>query len=320
MEINRNEIRLAVRGVYDLQKMRIQSGNRLAATFRAKLGLESSEGEDENEDAKKILDNLRVCYEKITDGVVVNLKKFKGHGIIDTYSEFSLVETYLNLENAEKTAFKRLDNVIKAHPLWEHYLEHVKGVGVAMAGVIISEFDINKAKYHTNMWKYAGLDVIMVEDENTGELHGIGRCNKKEYMSEVEYTDSKGEIQTKKTLGYNPWLKTKLLGVLATSFLRAKGNYYEIYLNYKNRIANMPEHKSKTLAHRNRMALRYMIKIFIIHLYENWKVIEGQPVFSPFNADKLGIVHTGYGKDEFKTIDGKTHKYAHVEAGNGTEE
>lgn len=288
----RQQIRMAVRGAYDLQKMRIQSGNRLIATFRVKLGLGPNDPEKDDKEAKKIMDNLRLCYEKITDGVKVTLKKFKGEGIISNYTEYAIMDNYIWLEKTEEEAFKKLKYIVESHPLWDGFLKDLKGCGHMMAAVIISEFDIYKAKYASQFHTYAGLDVVLVEDD-TGEVFGVGRCKRKELMKEVEYTDSEGNLATRKSLGYNPFLKSKLVEVLADCIIKSKGEWYNVYLGYKNRLTNSVEHQSKTPAHRNRMAKRYMIKQLLIKLHTKWREIEGLEVAPPYHEAKLGIVHTG---------------------------
>ena len=308
-EILRSQIRLATRGTYDLQKMRIQSGNRLGATFRAKLGLKSSDSEDSDAEAKKILDSIRLCYEKMTDGVKVTLKKFKGDGVISTYTEFAIVENYVLLEKAEAEAFKKLKSVVEDHPIWDAFLLGVKGCGHAMAAVIISEFNIYAAKYPSQFHSYAGLDVVIVEEESSGETYGLGRSRRKELMKEVEYYDEEGTLQTRMSLGYNPWLKTKLMGVLADCMIKAKGSYYDVYMNYKHRISNMPAHEKKTPAHRNMMAKRYMIKQFLIDLHMAWREVEGLPVSVPYHEGKLGIVHTQKPERQVIKLGGKPRYY-----------
>ncbi len=65
-----SNLKTMVRGAYDIQKLRIQMGNRIVMNFKAKLGQESSTPEEEmDEDGKRILKDLRVRYRKITDGV-----------------------------------------------------------------------------------------------------------------------------------------------------------------------------------------------------------------------------------------------------------
>lgn len=65
-----SNLKTMVRGAYDIQKLRIQMGNRIVMNFKAKLGQESSAPEEEmDEDGKHILKDLRIRYRKITDGV-----------------------------------------------------------------------------------------------------------------------------------------------------------------------------------------------------------------------------------------------------------
>ena len=47
------------------------------------------------------------------------------------------------------------------------------------------------------------------------------------------------------------------------------------YDNYKNRLENSPAHTEKSKGHRHNMAIRYMVKMFIIDLYKVWRTVEG---------------------------------------------
>jgi len=137
----------------------------------------------------------------------------------------------------------------------------------------------------SSLWKYAGLDVAQ---------DGKGRSKRKEHLIEVEYENAKGEQATKMSITYNPWLKTKLLGVLGASFLRAGDNKYsQIYRDYKHRLENHKNHKEKTPGHRHRMAIRYMVKQFLADLYVEWRTMEGLPVSDPYHEAVLGHVHGG---------------------------
>lgn len=152
-----------------------------------------------------------------------------------------------------------------------------------MSGVIISEIDISKCKYASSLWMYSGLDVAS---------DGAGRSKKKEHLVEFSYIDREGKEQTKLGITFNPFLKTKLVGVLGPSFLRS-GNekYTECYYNYKNRLENHPLHKEKTKLHRHNMAIRYMVKRFLVDLYYDWRTLEGLPVEKEYSEGKLGMKH-----------------------------
>ncbi len=276
-----------VRGAYDLQKLRIQMGNRIVCNFKAKLGQEPGESEDEALDAegKKILSDLRGRYKKITDGVKTypKQKSFRGDELISSYTELCLIGQYVDLESDENRHFVRLGNVLSEYPIFTAYLDGVRGIGPAMAGVIISEIDISKAKYPSSLWMYAGLDVC-------GD--GRGRSRKAEHLIDVEYTNRDGEIASKKSITFNPFLKTKLIGVLAPSFIKlANPVYAPIYRGYKHRLESNPIHAEKTKGHRDNMAKRYMIKQFLSDLHREWRAIEGLPGTSPYCEGKLGMFH-----------------------------
>ena len=279
-------LRASVRGVYDLQKLRIQMGNGIAANFRVRLGIAPSTKEEDSPDASAVLAMVRADYNRITDGILglPPRKTFQQHeGVICTYAELQLVDGYVELETAEKKLFKSIQTTLKLAPIYTEWLSGVKGVGPAMAGVILSEIDIHRAKYASSLWRYAGLDVAS---------DGQGRSRKAEHLVDYEYTDSNGEIKTRKGITFNPFLKTKLIGVLATSFLRS-GNerYRKIYDDYKHRLENHPVHAEKTKGHRNNMALRYMIKQFLADLYREWRAIEGLTVHPPYSESKLDLKH-----------------------------
>lgn len=115
------------------------------------------------------------------------------------------------------------------------------------------------------------------------------------HLVDVEYVNKDGEIKTKKSLSYNPFLKTKLMGVLADSFIKRPGSYYEqIYRNYKARLNLTPKHYGKSAAHKHMMAKRYAVKMFLIDMWVVWRTIEGCEVSEPYAVAKLGMNPHGY--------------------------
>lgn len=291
-------LRVLVRGMYDTQKLRIQMGNRIVANFKAKLGQKPSTKEDDMDaEAKALLADLRARFKKITDGVKTfpTQKGFTGDEVISSYTELCLLAQYVSLETGEAQHFRRLGNILEEYPIWTEFLKGVRGIGPAMAGVIISEFDIHKARYVSSLWKYAGLD--------TGP-DGMGRSRRQEHLVEVEYTDKQGEVKTRNSITFNPFLKTKLMGVLATSFLRSASPYAKVYADRKTRLeshAKYGEHNDKvkdengkaitSKLRRHNMAMREMVKRFLADLYAEWRKLEGLPVAAPYHEAKLGHVH-----------------------------
>jgi len=283
-----SNLKTIVRGAYDIQKNRIQTGNRLVGNFKAKLGQAPSEKEDTiDKEGQTVLLELRKSHKLLTEGVAAFPRQatFKGDEVISDYTELCLVDNYLELEQQEKNHFKRLGHILKDYPIYNDFLHGVTGIGPAMAGVIISEIDITKAEYPSSLHKYAGLDVAS---------DGQGRSRRKEHLEDSEYKDKEGKMQTKKGITFNPFLKTKLVGVLGSSFLKQspdKCEYRKIYDDYKHRLEHMDAHKEKSKGHRHNMAIRYMIKMFLIDLYNEWRALEGLPVAPTYAEAKLHKVH-----------------------------
>ncbi len=287
-------IKTVIRDVYSIQKVRIQTGLRLVANFKAELGqAPSTEEEDLSSDAKEILEILRKDYKRISDAIAETGKKVKvfkdqyfiGTELISNEVEYTLTKVYLGLLEQEELSVSNVKKIVEKHPLWIHFLKDVKGIGPLMAGVLISEIDIHKAKYPSSLHAYAGIDVAHTDK-------GIsGRGRKDEHLVMREYTAKDGTIKTKKSITYNPTLKTKLLGVICGGFIKCKSPYADVYNNYKVRLENRPDLKDTTKLHRHRMAVRYMAKIFLNDLYKNWRQIEGLVVEKPYHEAKLGIVH-----------------------------
>lgn len=301
----RDLIRPIVRGAYDQQKLRIQTGNRIVAAFKAKLGQTPGVTEEDSlsPDAQELLADLRIRY-KLLGSAIADFRKtrgkvkaivgdervepqakpvFVGDDLIESETELALVEQYLDLEDQERRTFKRLDAALQSIPFYAEVLSRIKGIGPAMGGVIIAEIDIGKAEKVSDLWAYAGLDVAQ---------DGRGRSRRAEHLIEREYTNRNGEPAVRMSITFNPFLKTKLMGVLAASFLRTgNARYVEIYHNYRNRIDNHPAHVAKTKGHRHQMALRYTVKIFLQDLYLTWRAFEHLPVTAPYQEDKLGHRH-----------------------------
>ena len=283
VNIDHLALKSAVNGFYTIQRNRIQIGNAVVANFKEKIGQSPGEPEEVLEiDAKLLLQSLRASYQRITDGVTrLTSRNFKQDGHISTFSELALIEMYNALVESEDDAEKRIQQAVKEFAIYTEFLEDVRGCGPMMSAVVISQFDIHKAQYPSSLHAYAGLDVV----------NGKGRSRQKEHLVDQTYVDAEGNEQTKKGISFNPFVKTKLVGVLGSSFIKAGGPYREVYDNYKHRLQHMPAHAEKTKGHVHNMAVRYMVKRFLTDLYKVWRELEGLPVAPEYSEAKLGIVH-----------------------------
>ncbi len=345
-------LRVIVRGSYDLQKLRISMGNRLVGNLKAKLGQLPGNAEESLDDAsRKILAELRETLPKISDVIqltenpeaegtedvldeagddakaqrtaakagklIIDLvskrymiatekrknfptrSSFKGDPVISDYTELTLIGQYIDLEKQEKQAFGRLGNILQDYPIYTQFLEPTKGCGPMMSGVILSEIDIHKARHPSSLWMYAGLDVAK---------DGRGRSRRTEHLVERTYVDKDGKEAKRMGITFSPLLKTKLIGVLGTSFIKQKGSEYDlVYRNYKHRMEShvkygvhndgkrdeVTNHLITSKGRRHAMAIRYSVKQFLLALYLNWRKLEGLPVSLPYHEAKLGYKHGG---------------------------
>lgn len=376
-------IRSLVRGAYDIQTLRVATGNRVTANFKYKLGFKNEDNmteEDLEKISKGILNRLTQSYTRITDGVIEegaeliaanapSLRKFVGDEVISTYAEFTLVHGYMKLLSDEKEQFKMLESAMKGIPIYDKFLSEVDGIGPQMAGVIISEIDIYASQYSSSIWKYAGLDVVRVAryfnaqkkecevpnwmlvefyNHNDSEVPYLaegkypvvwvesGRSRRAGSLVRRDYLDNERNAATRNSITFNPFLKTKLIGVLGSSFLRSgkvmvdgkrmgsakrlalakengyksadedsvdgflrglghevreeRSQYGKAYYDYRARLDHMREHSDKTELHKHNMAVRYMVKLFLVDLYKVWRELEGLPVM-PSYAERLGLQH-----------------------------
>jgi len=274
----KQRIRALTKTTYDIQDFRLRVGGRIVQNFRSKLGLDDDEADEEDE--KDILRELKQRYDRVTDGIALDelsrRRSYEYDGVITDYGELLLINHYLRLTDQEKGLFRDMKKEIERVDIWREFFADVKGVGPAMAGVMISEFDPHKGKYVSSFWAYAGLDVA--ED-------GRARSRREGHLREIEYEDADGNTKTRKGLTFNPFLHDKLLGVLGPCLLRANGQYKEVYDNYKHRIES--DGKGESDGHRHRMAIRYMVKMLVKDLYIAWRPLEGLPVHDPYAEAKL---------------------------------
>lgn len=298
--MKKEEIRNCLNTLYDAQSLRIATSNRLLQIFSKKLN-EDSEKQELSLD-KDIINE----YEKInaykeeksksTNKCISELKlKF-----ISSEEEYGQVKAYAFLLESEKTYTKLLQKTIENHDVYINFLANVKGCGPIMSANIIAYLDPYKARHASAFHKYAGLDVVVSKDKNgepitdeegNFQTHGRSRSDTEDY----EYINKNGETAIKKGLTYNPILKSKLIGVLASCIIKAKDpKYSKIYYDYKFRIQNMPKHKNKSKSHQNNMAMRYMIKQLLTDLWVYWRTAEGLKVTESYAVAKLGMNPHGF--------------------------
>ncbi|MDI9433109.1 MAG: hypothetical protein QM570_15440 [Planctomycetota bacterium] len=298
-----------VRTLYDMQHERIQTGNRICAEIKNRLGQRPGMSEKELEkEAQDYLKRARAEYKRITDAFVLNqahkyLKvDFGDYEIITDAGMLVFVELYEEQLGHEEHMAKVIGKLVAQHPLWPAFLEHVRGCGPLMSAVILAEFDPHKARHVSSFWKYAGLDVA-------GD--GRGRSRRSEHLVERDYIDKDGKAAKRQGVTFNPFLKTKMVGVLGSSFIKQPAEeckYRQVYDDYKHRLESHPlygvqnderrkaeakaqKKKYAPVGHRHNMAIRYAVKMFLADLWLAWRLLEGLPVTPTYHEAVLGHTH-----------------------------
>lgn len=174
----------------------------------------------------------------------------KGRELYEKYSE--------RFEENEKEIEKDIKKLIKGIQIIED-MQQVKGIGPMFAASLAAMIDIERSPNFSNLLRYSG--------------YGI--------------KDGKIDKPTKgQKLPYNKHLKTLLYNI-ATSFMKVKGSPYRVV--YDTAKAYYEQSRPEwTDMHRHRAATRKMIKVFVSHLYEHWKSLDGVKIRHPYVYEYLG--------------------------------
>jgi hypothetical protein len=301
-------VKAVVRAFADAQKVRLAQGNRVIQAGLLAAGIDPRDKAQVNKQGAEKQQMLLADFDallQVSDDDLstldlqhrqfVKLMKtaYLPHGLLSDYVTALSCATYRNLERQEQKALLNVKRALKGFPIWEEFLSQVRGCGESIGGTIVAEIDIHKAKYASSLWKYAGLDVAQ---------DGRGRSRRSEHLVDIEYEDKSGKKQTKRGITFNPTLKTKLY-LLAEAFIKAGGEYREIYDKYKHRLENhsiygkhndgkeIPGVGKIQPGRRHHMAMRYAEKRFLVDLYIKWRTMEGLEVHKEYSEAKLGLTH-----------------------------
>jgi len=162
----------------------------------------------------------------------------------------------------EKVETKKLEKMVKVHPLWNGFLKDVTDIGYIYAANLIGIIgNINRFDSVSSLWSYSGLGVV----------------------------NGKAPRPTKgQHLGYNPMLKTLCLGKIADNFVKVSGKadakygqlYKKIKLDEQTKHPEPIENPNKkpkmiyTKGHIEKRTRRRVVKEFMKDLYLNWKSLD----------------------------------------------
>ena len=170
----------------------------------------------------------------------------------------------------EKALTKDIKDWMKSSPGIVQQALAVKGVGPTTIARIMAEIDIHRAEYASSLHKFAGF------------APGFDKTEKGEKEN--------GRRARGPKRPYNARLRVACR-VQGDSFLKAVGSEYSLWY-YRYREVDETKNPDLTKAHYNNRAKRKMMKLFLSHLYERWRMLEGLPVNRHYAAAHLE--HNGY--------------------------
>ncbi len=302
-----------VSSLYQVQKLRIQLGNKLVAHFYRKLGIDAAQTLIEqqkgaNKAKVDFIDVLKVQYRRITDALaehnVIERRQFikvaeKARGVFDEFTEFSQMTEYRQLLSSENRILKSIEESLEGFPIWTEFL-NTSRVSGPRSVVLSSPPSISTRQNPLPAFmRFAGLDVVPINNKGVEDNRGRGRY--REHLVKVNYIDKDGKDAVRDSITFSPTLKTKLVGVLANIFIKQNTPVYrKEYDDYKARITEREnvlekeakasgntKFKKRTPGHLNAMAKRYCIKILLIHIYQHWRALEGLEVVPDYYMAKL---------------------------------
>ncbi len=210
---------------------------------------------------------------------------------------------------AEKTALKDVEQELKTVKMYTEILTEkprFRGLGPTLSGVILAEFDIQRQDTPSKMWSFAGLrpvEALRCKEcfrvVKKGEKHpSKTKKNEKikcafvgEVLTASQIVESSQSMRPTKgeKLPYNAWLRSKLVGVLGPCLLKANSPWREYYDNYKHRKESAGWGVGD--GHRHNAAIRYMVKMLLLEIWREWRVMENLPVRPSYQEEYLGHVH-----------------------------
>lgn len=242
-------IKKATQLAYDKQVERIQLSNKITRKYKAQKQLDT--GEKKNpiygvEEDNPLLQNLLNQKEELPE------------------EEKTLLEKYLLKQKEEEEAFDCIKPLIQQTKIFQEYLSKFPGFQTGIIGVLIGWLDIQRAKYPSSFWNYAGLTPP--------------KTTKKSESTVKSFQDLPKEVGST----HNPFVKAKIIGELGKILIQENSPWAKTYTDYKTKIANDPKKIIRSRNHLHNMAARFTIKRFLKDLHIEWRRIEGMPEPIPF--------------------------------------
>ena len=209
------------------------------------------------------------------------------------------------LKRMEEDIKKQISRLIKDWPVWDGWLKNVSGVGPVTAGGLLAYVDIYKASKVSSLWHYAGQHVV------DGEIPRLKKKVKRSWNRRLQTIMwNFSECIVKLGVGYRALYKERKAYEIANRFfslnLRNGKSEDDLASFIAGHLLNEPVGKKKKgyfvqnkvaalkvlrdkngndelllerkPGHIDNRAKRFVRKVFLSHVYEYWRGVEGLPV------------------------------------------
>ena len=242
-------LRMQAASLYQFQATRIAVGNRTTSNVRALLGQGPSqpgedtlapelqaalkalrtEGvteatadaidkteEDDGEVSDKLIAAVLARYHELVPetGKLPQARSFKPHPLIPTYDMLVMIGQFADMLAWERRYEAQLGKLLEKLPIYTAFLEGVRGCGTRMSSCLISKLDPAKANHISSFWQICGLGVAVFDG------YSEARGRREDHLVDRVYVSANGTLERNRGLCYDPWLKTKVLGVLAPCMIK----------------------------------------------------------------------------------------------------
>lgn len=182
------------------------------------------------------------------------------------------------------------------HPLWSTWLKYVRGVGPLGLAQLIGEIapvNVSKNRRARKEWeeevkkqRKEGIPEDALPPEPIDLPTGIAVFTTVSKLWKFAGL-APGQKKVKgEAISYNVRLKTVCCNSIGDCIIRANGSYRVIYDNTKARYEQTRPEWTKL--HRHYAARRKMVKIFLSHFWEKWRLLEGLPIRAAYVHEVLG--------------------------------
>ena len=212
----------------------------------------------------------------------------RGADASDDQQEEVVARYLARFEALEKELDADIRELVKDYPIYAE-LSSVRGIGPGLAAKLIALIDIREATMVSKLWRFAGFAVINGEREKLvkGEkAHYSGRLKTAMYQVGISFLRSESPYRKVYDEAHAFYLANRPDWARCATCNCPTNECREPELHSLMSFRT-PKKGWKTL-HIHLAAMRKMEKLFLAHLWERWRLLEGLPIRVPYVQEVLG--------------------------------